>query len=77
MRRESAGLNDGDVDNGAEFFRSERDVVISQPPVFSHASVLEGLDAFGEPDFRHRQGRGDFFNFVRGLEFAFGKKARP
>ena len=72
--RQTASLNNGDIDDRAQFFGSQRDVVIHQPSSLADPGVFEGLNAFGEPDLGHHQGGADLFHFVGRLEFPFGEK---
>ena len=65
-----AGLEDGNVNDGAQFLRGQRRAVVSQLPVPPHLGCFQGLDALGQPHFRHHQRRADFFDFVGPLEFA-------
>lgn len=41
---------------------------------FADAGATQSMDAFRQTDLGHEQGRADFFDFVGGLDGAFGKE---
>src|ERR1051325_286998 len=75
---QSASLEDGGVDNGAQFFGRQGIVAINQTAIPAHFRVLESLNAFRESDFRHHERAADSLDLFGGLPGPFRKKCpRP
>src|SRR6185436_16320055 len=73
MTGQTARLDDGRINDGPEFLRSERVIVVDQAALAVDAGVLQRMNAFGQADFGHREGAADHLDLGGGLDLALGE----
>jgi hypothetical protein len=67
----ATGLEDGDLNNGAETFGGEGEAAMEEASAGADPGVSESLDGLGHTDFGHDQGGADLLDLDGGLGGAF------